>query len=163
MVQLAVANLTVSDVTVADSPQFNFTFANGADSRTTGVMSGFKIVAQWAYNTDGISAPARGRVENCFIEANDDIFKLTNSGASIRSCTLWQLGNGAAFQLGWYAKSVSGMTVSDIDVIHSETWWGPGDNSGLLNYRHSTCPSIIKMLPPTGRPPGPKGGLVCSL
>jgi hypothetical protein len=134
MVQLAVANLTVSDITVADSPQFNFTFANGSDARTTGVMSGFKIVAQWAYNTDGVSAPARGRVENCFIEANDDIVKLANSGASIQNCTLWQLGNGAAFQLGWYGKSVSGITVSDIDVIHSEPWWGPGDNSGLLNY-----------------------------
>lgn len=134
MVQLAVANLTVSDITVADSPQFNFTFANGADARTTGVMSGFKIVAQWATNTDGVSAPARGRVENCFIEGNDDLVELANSGASISGCTLWQFGNGAAFQLGWYTKSVSGITVSDIDVIHSETWFGPGDNYGLLNY-----------------------------
>jgi hypothetical protein len=140
MVQLAVANLTVSDITVADSPQFNFTFANGADARTTGVMSGFKIVAQWATNTDGVSTPARGRVENCFIEGNDDLVKLANSGASISGCTLWQFGNGAAFQLGWYTKSVSGITVSDIDVIHSETWFGPGDNYGPIELRQSRQP-----------------------
>ena len=24
--------------------------------------------------------------------------------------------------------------MSGIDLIHSETWWGPGDNSGLLNF-----------------------------
>ena len=134
LAQLAVTNITVSDVTLANSPQFNFTFANGSDARSTGVFDGFKIVAQWAYNTDGTSMPSRGRIKNCFAQANDDIFKLTNSGATIEDCTLWQFGNGAAFQLGWYGKTVSGIRVSRIDLIHSETWWGPGDNSGLLNF-----------------------------
>jgi len=134
MVQLAVANITVTDVTVANSPQFVFALANDADSRTSGVMDGFKVVAQWAYNNDGTSAPARGRIKNCFVQANDDVFKLANSGATIEDCTLWQFGNGAAFQLGWYGKTITGIAVSRIDLIHSETWWGPSDNSGLLNY-----------------------------
>lgn len=134
LVQLAAANVTVRDITLADSPHLNITFANGADPRTTGVLDGFKVVAQWAYSADGTMTPARGRIENCFIQANDDAIVLSNSGATIRNCTLWQFGNGASFQAGWYNKSISDIEVSSIDVIHSETWWGPGDNSGLLNF-----------------------------
>jgi hypothetical protein len=134
LVQLAVTNITVSDVTLANAPQFAFTFANGADARSTGVFEGYKVVAQWAYNNDGTKAPARGRIKNCFVQANDDIFVLNNNGSTIEDCTLWQFGNGAAFQLGWFGKSFSGINISNIDLIHSETWWGPGDNSGLLNY-----------------------------
>jgi hypothetical protein len=134
LVQLAVTNVTVQDVTLANSPQWAFTFANGADPRTTGVFEGYKVVAQWSYNNDGTKAPARGRIKNCFVQANDDIFILNNSGATIEDCTLWQFGNGAAFQMGWFGKTFSDINVSNIDLIHSETWWGPGDNSGLLNY-----------------------------
>ena len=134
LVQLAVANITVTDVTIANSPQFAFTFANGADPRTTGVFEGYKVVAQWSYNNDGTKIPAQGRIKNCFVQANDDIFILNNSGTRIEDCTLWQFGNGAAFQLGWFGKNISGISVSRIDLIHSETWWGPGDNSGLLNF-----------------------------
>jgi len=142
LVQLAAENITVKDITLADSPYFNLTFANGADPRTTGVLDGFKVVAQWAYNNDGVKTPARGRIENCFIQANDDAIVLSNSGATIRNCTLWQFGNGASFQLGWYNKSVSGIEVSAIDVIHAETWWGPGDNSGLLNFAKTNAPAV---------------------
>jgi polygalacturonase len=134
LVQLAVTNVTVQDVTLANSPHWAITFANGADPRTTGVFEGYKVVAQWAYNNDGTKAPGRGRIKNCFIQANDDIFVLNNSGATIEGCTLWQFGNGAAFQLGWFGKSFADINISNIDLIHSETWWGPGDNSGLLNY-----------------------------
>ena len=109
LVQLAVANIAVTDVTIANSPEFAFTFANGADPRTTGVFEGYKVVAQWSYNNDGTKIPAQGRIKNCFVQANDDIFILNNSGTRIEDCTLWQFGNGAAFQLGWFGKNTSGI------------------------------------------------------
>lgn len=107
-----------------------------ADSRTTGVLRGFKVIADWAFNSDGTVSPRNGQIEDCFIQSYDDSIKLTQSDSNVEHCVIWQFGNGANFQIGWYPKSISNVHVSDIDVIHSENWWGPNDNAGLLSYTH---------------------------
>ena len=146
LVRLNVANITVTDVTLANSPNWNISLANDADSRTTGLLRGFKVVAEWAFQSDGTVSPRDGRIEDCFIQSYDDSIKLTQSGANVERCVIWQFGNGANFQIGWYAKSISNVHVKDIDVIHSENWWGKNDNSGLLSYT-----------------PGPGNGLIQDL
>jgi hypothetical protein len=146
LVRLNVANITVTDVTLANSPNWNISLANDADSRTTGLLRGFKVVAEWAFQSDGTVSPKDGRIEDCFIQSYDDSIKLTQSGANVERCVIWQFGNGANFQIGWYPKSISNVRVKDIDVIHSENWWGRNDNSGLLSYT-----------------PGPGNGLIQDL
>jgi hypothetical protein len=138
LVRLNVANITVTDVTLANSPNWNISIANDADSRTTGLLRGFKVVAQWAFQNDGTVSPRNGRIEDCFIQSYDDSIKLTQSGAKVERCVIWQFGNGANFQIGWYPKSISNVHVTDIDVIHSENWWGANDNTGLLGYTHNS-------------------------
>src|SRR4029434_8386816 len=136
---LNVPNVAVTVVTLANSPNWNISIANDADSRTTGLLRGFKVVAQWAFQNDGTVSPRNGRIEDCFIQSYDDSIKLTQSGANVERCIIWQFGNGANFQIGWYPKSISNVHVTDIDVIHSENWWGKNDNAGLLSYTHNSA------------------------
>jgi len=146
LVRLNVANIAVTDVTLADSPYWNISLANDADSRTAGVLRGFKVIADWAFNNDGAVSPRDGRIEDCFIQSHDDSIKLTQSDSNVEHCVIWQFGNGANFQIGWYPKSISNVRVSDIDVIHSENWWGPNDNAGLLSYTHGPGNGLIQDL-----------------
>ena len=146
LVRLNATNITVTDVTLADSPYWNISVANDADSRPTGVLRGFKIIGAWAFNNDGTVSPRNGRIEDCFVQAYDDSIKLTQSGSNVERCVIWQFGNGANFQMGWYAKSISNVHVADIDVIHSENWWGKNDNAGLLSFTHGPGNGLIQDL-----------------
>jgi hypothetical protein len=134
LVRLNVAAITLTDLTLVNSPYWTIALANDADPRSTGTMRGFKVLGQWAYNNDGLATPTNGQISDCFVQTNDDGIKLTNSGARIDNCVLWQFSNGGSFQIGWYPKTLSNVEVKNIDLIHGEWWWGAGDNSGLLSY-----------------------------
>ncbi|MEM7234489.1 MAG: hypothetical protein AAF517_20080, partial [Planctomycetota bacterium] len=138
--QLALEQVLVEDVTIANSPHWVLSFINDADRRTRGRFNNFKMVGAWTYNNDGLPNPTGedGRIANCFIHADDDAFKIYNSGSSIDNCVVWQSNNGAVFQFGWYPKTVSGVRVSNIDVIHFENWYGVGQsNRAVFNYANS--------------------------
>jgi len=89
-------------------------------------LENFKIVGSFRHQEDGIEVSTNARVNDCFINAMDDSFKMYFSGATVNNCVVWQGINGAVFQYGWYNKNASGNTVSDIDVIHADWIWGKG-------------------------------------
>ncbi|MEM9463687.1 MAG: hypothetical protein AAGF11_56640 [Myxococcota bacterium] len=139
LLQLSSAHVTLRDVTLVDSPYWTISFTNDDDPRTEAVMENFKIVGGWTYNNDGLPLPEglRSRVADCFVHANDDAFKIYNSGSTVENCVVWQSENGASFQLGWFPKSIENVTVRDIDIIHSESWYHPGNNLGVVNYANA--------------------------
>lgn len=116
---------------IANAPHWVLTWMNDADHRTTGTLSGFKMVSAWIYNNDGLPNPsgASSSISNCFIHADDDAFKIYNSGSTIHNCVIWQGYNGAVFQFGWFPKTVNNVTVSNVDVIHCYLWYGNGQSS----------------------------------
>ena len=124
--QLAVADVTLEDVTIANSPHWVLTFINDDDARTQGTFDNFKMVGAWTYNNDGLPNPtgSSSYIRNAFIHADDDAFKIYNSDSRIENCVVWQSNNGAVFQFGWFPKTCSNVEVSNIDVIHFENWYG---------------------------------------
>jgi hypothetical protein len=105
------------------------------------------MVGAWTYNNDGLPVPGGegSFVRDAFVHANDDAFKLYNSGGRIENCTVWQGPNGAVFQFGWFAKSVSDVRVGNIDIIHNENWYGVGQsNRATINFADASGSGLIE-------------------
>ncbi len=145
LVQLAVEDVILRDVTLVDAPYWTVSFINDADKRTTGTFENFKIVGSWTYNNDGLPLARNGVIRNAFIHANDDSIKLYHSDAKVENCVLWQNCNGAVFQFGWFPKSLSNVTVTNVDIIHFENWYGVNQsNRAVFNYANAGGPGLIE-------------------
>lgn len=147
LVQLAVAKVTLRDVTLVDAPYWCVSFINDADKRTTGRFENFKIVGAWTYNNDGLPVPGGegSVVRDAFIHADDDAFKLYHTGGRVKDCVVWQNSNGAVFQFGWFAKTVRAMHVHGVDVIHNENWYGVNQgNRAVFNYADAGGKGVIE-------------------
>ena len=146
-VQLAAADIDLSDITLVDSPYWVISFINDTDGRSRGRFRNFKMVGAWTYNNDGLPVPGgeASSVRDAFVHANDDAFKLYNSGGRIENCTVWQGPNGAVFQFGWFAKSVRDIRIGDIDIIHNENWYGVGQsNRATINFADASGSGLIE-------------------
>ena len=90
----------------------------------------------WWFNTDGFSFGNDGITENCFLKCNDDAIKLYNSGNKVLRTTIWQMENGAPFQISWNSNGDrSGFLVKDCDVIHVDHAWD-NPNEGVFDAIH---------------------------
>jgi hypothetical protein len=117
-------------VTMVASPHYNL-LLRGADS----VARNVKMIGWW-YGTDGIAIGLRGRVENCFFKVNDDALKIYNSGMVVTGCVIWQMENGAPFQLTWNLNSDHrGFVVRNCDVIRVEHYQD-ANNRAVFNSIH---------------------------
>jgi hypothetical protein len=111
-------DLVVDGPTFINSPAYNLSI-KGLRARVSNV----KMIGWW-FNTDGVQAWGDSVVEDCFLMCNDDSLKLYMSGMSVKRCTIWQLENGAPFQISWnMPNDNSGFTISDCDVIRTEHRW----------------------------------------
>ena len=140
LLQLAVTNITVEDVTLVSSPHWVLSFINDDDARTKGTLDNFKMVGAWTYNNDGVPNPSGSTsiIKNAFIHADDDALKIYNNDSRITNCVIWQSNNGASIQFGWFPKTVSNVTVNDIDVIHFENWYGVNQvNRAVISYANA--------------------------
>jgi hypothetical protein len=133
----SVKNALIDGVTLLESPYY-FVYPRGS---TRLDMRRFKILGAWTWNTDGPELTEGGSVEDCFVQANDDMFKLYHSNATVKRCVAWQMHNGGMFQMGWTTKTLSHVEVSDIDVIHAEWRWSANLNNGVIN--HTMDPSGV--------------------
>ncbi|WP_172656523.1 hypothetical protein [Catenovulum maritimum] len=99
----------------------------------SGMLSNFKVLGNWRWNGDGAAIHANSRIQDCFISPFDDAFKTYSSNGTVEDCVIWQTDNGAVFQFGWYPKTVSGLKVNNLDIIHAE-WTGRNQNWGIFNF-----------------------------
>ena len=123
-------NVTVKDITIVDAPGFYVT--------TTGNKTHIKNVngLGWWFNTDGFSTGTNGLIEDCFIKCNDDAVKLYRSGTEVYRTTIWQMENGAPFQISWNMNSDnSGFIAKDCDIIHCDHFWD-NTNTAVFNAIH---------------------------
>jgi hypothetical protein len=125
-----------------------------------GTLKNIKIIGSWRWNNDGIGVSRDSHVTDCFISAFDDAFKLYHSGGHVSNCVVWQMNNGAVFQLGWGGKSPQNVTVENIDVIHTE-FTGTNQNWGLIALaRHRGRGSIGNYLFQDIRMEGPVARII---
>lgn len=111
-------NLLIEGVTLVNSPHFNLSL-RGKNHTVRNV----KMIG-WYFSTDGVCTGYDSLVEDCFFKVNDDAVKLYQSGMIVRDCVIWQMENGAPFQISWNMPSDNhGFHVSDIDIIRVEHQW----------------------------------------
>jgi len=105
----------IEGITLVQSPLYNI-LLYGADN----VVRNVKLISWW-YSTDGIYVGGGGLIEDCFVKVNDDAFKLYESDTTVRDIVIWQLENGAPFQISWNMPTDQhGFHVQNIDIIHME-------------------------------------------
>ncbi len=125
-----VQNLLVEGITLVDSPHFNLSL-RGHDH----IVRNVKMIG-WYFSTDGVLTGYRGLVEDCFFKVNDDAIKLYHSDMVVRNCVIWQMENGAPFQISWNMPSDnSHFRVSNIDVIRVEHEWN-NPNEAVFDAIH---------------------------
>jgi len=105
----------IEGLTLVNSPLYNI-LITGSHSTVRNV----KMISWW-FSTDGPYVGRDGLVEDCFIKVNDDALKPYESNTVIRDCVIWQLENGAPFQISWNMPTDnSGFLVKNIDIIRME-------------------------------------------
>lgn len=84
------------------------------------IIRNVKMIGWW-YGTDGPYVEEYGLIEDCFVKVNDDAFKLYESNTTVRDCVIWQLENGAPFQISWnMPNDNSGFHVYNCDIVRME-------------------------------------------
>ena len=122
--------LLIEGITLINAPHYNITIAGERNTARNVKMIG------WYFSTDGISTGRKGVVEDCFFKVNDDAIKLYWSDMVVRNCVIWQLENGAPFQISWNMPSDNhGFHVSNCDVIRAEHRWN-NDNLAIFDAVH---------------------------
>jgi hypothetical protein len=111
-------SVLIEGITLVNSPHYNISLRG--DYHT---VRNVKMIG-WYFSTDGVCTGYHGLVEDCFFKVNDDAVKLYFSDMVVRKCVIWQMENGAPFQISWNMPSDnSNFHVSDIDVIRVEHEW----------------------------------------
>lgn len=124
------SNILIEGITIVNSPWTHIRMRG--ENHT---IRNVKMIS-WYHNTDGILTGANSLIEDCFFKLNDDAIKLYHSGIVARHCVIWQLVNGAPFQLTWNVwQRTRDVVVHDCDVIRVEhrTDW---DNKAVFNCIH---------------------------
>ena len=88
---------------------------------------------------------------------NDDSIKLFASGMVVSDVIVWNLNNGAAFQLGWWSThNQRDILVERVTVLHAE--WR-NESSSWLRTHPANNDAIVDLRGPGGGTPKPsKGG-----
>jgi hypothetical protein len=123
-------NKLIEGITLVNSPHYNI-WTRGSGN----VIRNVKMIG-WYFSTDGVAAGRDSLVEDCFFKVNDDALKLYWSNMVVRDCVIWQMENGAPFQISWNMPGEnSGFHVHNIDVIRVEHEWD-NDNEAVFNAIH---------------------------
>lgn len=100
------------------APPFNTMDFNG-NSDITSHISDYKQVGAFFFQTDGPEVYPNSVVHDVFWHVNDDAIKAYYSGASISRATIWKCHNDPIIQMGWTVRSVQGVTIDTLNVIHT--------------------------------------------
>ena len=109
------SRVLVEGLTLVNSPLYNILLYGPRNT-----VRNVKMISWW-FSTDGAYVEDQGVIEDCFVKVNDDAFKLYESNTTVRDCVIWQLENGAPFQISWNMPTDnSGFKVKNIDIIRME-------------------------------------------
>jgi hypothetical protein len=105
----------VEGLTLVNSPLYNILLYGPRNT-----VRNVKMISWW-FSTDGAYVEEHGLIEDCFVKVNDDAFKLYESNTTVRNCVIWQLENGAPFQISWnMPNDNTGFHIKNIDIIRME-------------------------------------------
>lgn len=123
-------NVKIEGITMIHAPRFMITLSGKKHHIDNVKMMG------WWFSTDGISAGEETVIENCFFKVNDDAVKLYQNNTETKNCVIWQMENGAPFQMGWNGTNdYSDCFVHDIEVIRVEHEWD-NENEAVICAIH---------------------------
>jgi hypothetical protein len=116
-------DVLIEGITIINPPQYCVSL--GGERH---VCRNVKMMGWW-FSTDGVLLGGNSLIEDCFFKVNDDALKLYCSGTTVRHCVVWQMENGAPFQISWNMEGLNSVfRVSDVDVIRVEhTWDNPNE------------------------------------
>ncbi len=111
-------NVLIEGITIINAPRFCVSLTG--DNQ---ICRNLKMMGWW-FSTDGIGIGTNSLIEDCFFKVNDDAIKVYRSNTVARNCVIWQMENGAPFQIGWNMTGVnSNFKISNIDIIRVEHQW----------------------------------------
>lgn len=123
-------NVKIEGITMIHAPRFMITLSGKKHHIDNVKMMG------WWFSTDGISAGEETLIEHCFFKVNDDAIKLYQHKTEARHCVIWQMENGAPFQMGWNGTNdYSHCHVHDIEIIRVEHEWD-NENEAVICAIH---------------------------
>lgn len=137
LVQIKANNYLVEGVSVVNAPHYTLITKAVNKKRSKGRIDNVKLFGNWLYNNDGFGPNDNDVIEDCFVSAYDDAFKVYHDNMVIKNCSVWQMDNGAVFQFGWFPKNVKNAVIQNIDVLHAE-WTGLNQNASVINYAQRT-------------------------
>lgn len=125
-------NVLMEGITIINAPRFCVSLTG-----YNHVCRNLKMMGWW-FSTDGIGIGSNSLIENCFFKVNDDAIKLYHSNTVARRCVIWQMENGAPFQIGWNMSGYnSNFHVYDIDIIRVEHPWD-NPNEAVFDAIHGS-------------------------
>ncbi|KAK5458089.1 hypothetical protein LTS15_004168 [Exophiala xenobiotica] len=101
-----------------NTPPFNTMDFFGSDNISVEI-SDYKQVAAFYFQTDGPQVYPNSHVHDVFYHVNDDAIKTYYSDALIERVMVWKCHNGPIIQMGWNSRQVTGVQVTDVDIIHT--------------------------------------------
>jgi VCBS repeat protein len=121
-------NASIHGITIINEPWQGIQLNGTGDA-----IRNVKIIS-WMGNQTGIRAGAEldtgSVVESSFLKVGDDALLLISSNLLVSGCTIWQLDNAAAFELGANQPSnINHVTAENSDVIRTEYSWPNPSNS----------------------------------
>lgn len=120
----------IEGITMIHAPRFMITLSGRNHHIDNVKMMG------WWFSTDGISAGEETLIENCFFKVNDDAVKLYQNRTEARNLVIWQMENGAPFQLGWNGTNNYGNCyVHNVEIIRVEHEWD-NENEAVICAIH---------------------------
>lgn len=125
-------NVLIEGITIINAPRYCVSI-NGNNQ----ICRNLKMMGWW-FSTDGIGIGTNSMIEDCFFKVNDDAIKLYRSNMKAHNCVIWQMENGAPFQIGWNMSGLnSNFEVKNIDIIRVEHQWD-NPNEAVVDAIHGS-------------------------
>lgn len=125
-------NVLIEGVTIINAPRYCVSL-----SGSNQICRNLKMMGWW-FSTDGIGIGSNSLIEDCFFKVNDDAIKLYRSNTIARKCVIWQMENGAPFQIGWNMPGYNtNFHVYDVDIIRVEHPWD-NPNEAVFDAIHGS-------------------------
>ena len=133
-------NVLIEGITIINAPRYCVSI-NGNNH----ICRNLKMMGWW-FSTDGIGVGTNSLIENCFFKVNDDAIKLYRTNTVAQNCVIWQMENGAPFQIGWNMTGLnSNFVVQDIDIIRVEHQWD-NPNEAVIDAIHGSSGTMENYL-----------------